>query len=383
MIEDKDYLEFKDKYDEMVNIFNIASIIEVACVARESIDSIESCTKAILDKGIILSKGYGKKAEEYADTLDADSFELHEYNAAMETIDEMFEDKVSLIIAEEKRAESLYEEAIITKARLEHQRTAAMYEPEYEVYKATLDKLNSKIRTAKKLKNEVKKTKKLVEILEEKENLTDRTPLISYNQQIDEANRQMETAILEMQACEETLANLNKDYQLALDKHISKANSQTALVEQKDERSIIQFFKQLFSFLKGGSIKRFQDSFDTWISGQVVELYRELESKVGEDDKEFEDLEQRIDSMEQGNLGRLIGTGRNLVENVKANLNKENRVGKGIKTGVVVIIKAQETIGKTNGDKMFDGLEEIIYKEEKVSAKKASPKVTKKTSSAK
>ena len=383
MIEDKDYLEFKDKYDEMVNIFNIASIIEVACVARESIDSIESCTKAILDKGALLSKNYGRKAEEYADTLDADSFELHAYNDAMETIDEMFEDKVSLIIAEEKRAESLYEEAIITKARLEHQRTAAMNEPEYEVYKVTLDKLNSKIKTAKKLKNEVEKTKKLVEILEEKENLTDRTPLISYNQQIDEANRQMETAILEMQACEETLANLNKDYQFALDKNISKASSQTALVEQKEEGSIIQFFKQLFSFLKGGNIKRFQDSFDAWISGQVVELYRELESKVGEDDKKFEDLEQRIDSMEQGNLGRLIGTGRNLVENVKTNLNKENRAGKGIKTGVVVIIKAQETIGKTNGDKMFDGLEAIIYKEEKVSAKKASPKVTKKSSSTK
>ena len=76
-------------------------------------------------------------------------------------------------------------------------------------------------------------------------------------------------------------------------------------------------------------------------------------------------------------------TGRNLVENVKTNLNKENRAGKGIKTGVVVIIKAQETIGKTNGDKMFDGLEAIIYKEEKVSAKKASPKVTKKSSSTK
>lgn len=383
MIEDKDYLEFKDKYDEMVNIFNIASIVEVACVARESIDKIEACEKAILDKGTLLSKGYGKKAEEYADTLKLDNFELHEYNDAMAIIDEMFEDKVSLIIAEEKRAESLYEDALITKARLEHQRTAAMYEPEYEVYKATLDKLNSKIKTTKKLKNEVEKTKKLVEILEEKENLTDRTPLISYNQQIDEANRQMETAILEMKACEETLENLNKDYQFALDKHMSKASSQTALVEQKEEGTIIQIFKRLFSFFKGGSIKRFQDSFDTWISGQVVELNRELESKIGEDDKKFEDLEQRIDSMEQGNLGRLIGTGRNLVENVKANLNKENRAGRGIKTGVVVIIKAQETISKTNGDKMFDGLEAIIYKEENTSTKKASPKVTKKTSSAK
>ena len=383
MIEDKDYLEFKDKYDEMVNIFNIASIIEVACVARESIDSIESCTKAILDKGALLSKNYGRKAEEYADTLDADSFELHAYNDAMETIDEMFEDKVSLIIAEEKRAESLYEEAIITKARLEHQRTAAMNEPEYEVYKVTLDKLNSKIKTAKKLKNEVEKTKKLVEILEEKENLTDRTPLISYNQQLDEANRQMETAILEIKACEESLENLNKDYQFALDKHISKASSQTALVEQKEEVTIIQVLKRVFSFFKGGNIRRFQDSFETWISGQVDELNRELDSKIGEDDKIFEDLEQRIDSMEQGNLGRLIGTGRNLVENVKTNLNKENRAGKGIKTGVVVIIKAQETIGKTNGDKMFDGLEAIIYKEEKVSAKKASPKVTKKSSSTK
>ena len=67
--------------------------------------------------------------------------------------------------------------------------------------------------------------------------------------------------------------------------------------------------------------------------------------------------------LNKDNLGRLIGTGRNIVENVKANLNRENRVGKGIKTGVVVIIKAQETIGKKNGDKMFDGLEEIIYKE--------------------
>ena len=113
------------------------------------------------------------------------------------------------------------------------------------------------------------------------------------------------------------------------------------------------------------------------------ELNRELDSKIGEDDKIFEDLEQRIDSMEQGNLGRLIGTGRNLVENVKTNLNKENRAGKGIKTGVVVIIKAQETIGKTNGDKMFDGLEEIIYTEENTSTKKSNPKVTKKASSAK
>ena len=80
MIEDKDYLDFKDKYDEMVNIFNIASIVEVACVARESIDKIEACEKAILDKGILLSKGYGKKAEEYDDTLKITSIEIHEYN---------------------------------------------------------------------------------------------------------------------------------------------------------------------------------------------------------------------------------------------------------------------------------------------------------------
>ena len=57
---------------------------------------------------MILSKSYGKKAEEYMeDTRTQIVFELDEYNDAIETIDEKFEDQVSLIIAEEKRAEAL------------------------------------------------------------------------------------------------------------------------------------------------------------------------------------------------------------------------------------------------------------------------------------
>ena len=184
MIKDKDYLDFKEKYDELVNIFNIASIVEVACLARESVDKMQKCASTIVNKGKILSTSYGKKAEEYAQTLDLDSYELINYKNAIDAVDEMFEDSLSLIIAEEKRAEALYENAIITKARLEHQRTAAMTEPEYVVYKAELDKINSKIKSTQKLKNEVEKTKKLATILEEKENLTDRTPLISFNQQM-------------------------------------------------------------------------------------------------------------------------------------------------------------------------------------------------------
>ena len=375
MIKDKDYLDFKEKYDELVNIFNIASIVEVACLARESVDKIQQCASTIVNKGKILSKSYGKKAEEYAQTLDLDSYELINYKNAIDAVDEMFEDSLSLIIAEEKRAEALYENAIITKARLEHQRTAAMTEPEYVVYKAELDKINSKIKSTQKLKNEVEKTKKLATILEEKENLTDRTPLISFNQQIDDANRQIETALLEIEESKRALERLNKDYQDTLDMHISKAGDQKALVEQKEEGSIFQLFKKIIGFLKGGRVRQFQDYFDTWVLGQISDLNKESQSKFGNADRKFEDLEQKIDYLEQDNLGRLIGTGRNLVESVKSNLNRENRVGSGIKTGVVVIIKAQDTIGKTNGDKMFDGLEEIIDRPQKTSSK-----VTKKAS---
>lgn len=375
MIKDKDYLDFKEKYDELVNIFNIASIVEVACLARESVDKIQQCASTIVNKGKILSTSYGKKAEEYVQTLDLDSYELINYKNAIDAVDEMFEDSLSLIIAEEKRAEALYENAIITKARLEHQRTAAMTESEFVVYKAELDKINSKIKATKKLKNEVEKTKKLATILEEKENLTDRTPLISFNQQIDDANRQIETALLEIEESKRALERLNKDYQDTLDMHISKAGDQKALVEQKEEGSIFQLFKKIIGFLKGGRVRQFQDYFDTWILGQINDLNKESQSKFGNADRKFEDLEQKIDYLEQDNLGRLIGTGRNLVESVKSNLNRENRVGSGIKTGVVVIIKAQDTIGKTNGSKMFDGLEEIID-----SPQKTSSKVTKKAS---
>ena len=375
MIKDKDYLDFKEKYDELVNIFNIASIVEVACLARESVDKIQQCASTIVNKGKILSTSYGKKAEEYVQTLDLDSYELINYKNAIDAVDEMFEDSLSLIIAEEKRAEALYENAIITKARLEHQRTAAMTESEFVVYKAELDKINSKIKATKKLKNEVEKTKKLATILEEKENLTDRTPLISFNQQIDDANRQIETALLEIEESKRALERLNKDYQDTLDMHISKAGDQKALVEQKEEGSIFQLFKKIIGFLKGGRVRQFQDYFDTWILGQINDLNKESQSKFGNADRKFEDLEQKIDYLEQDNLGRLIGTGRNLVESVKSNLNRENRVGSGIKTGVVVIIKAQDTIGKTNGDKMFDGLEEIIDRPQKTSSK-----VTKKAS---
>ena len=56
MIKDKDYLDFKEKYDELVNIFNIASIVEVACLARESVDKIQQCASTIVNKGKILSK---------------------------------------------------------------------------------------------------------------------------------------------------------------------------------------------------------------------------------------------------------------------------------------------------------------------------------------
>jgi hypothetical protein len=63
-----------------------------------------------------------------------------------------------------------------------------------------------------------------------------------------------------------------------------------------------------------------------------------------------------VDTIEQNNLGRLSGIGRNIVESVKASLNGVSRIGK---TGVFAIITASETISKNNSEKMFDGLDEL------------------------
>ncbi len=355
-IEESKYQEFKEKFEEMIEISRIAAIIDVACVARESVDNSKRCVSTIVNKGNDLAGSFGRRAEEYMEDIGADSPELDEYNDVLESIDEQFEDQVSLIIAEQKRAEALLENAMIGKARLEYQRVMEMNTPEYKKYKLEMIKLNAKADSANKLKNAIEKAKKLAGIEEEKENLRDRTPLNMVNQQIDEVNRQIEAAIKEIEACEKALEDINKDYQKALEKHNDHASNQTDLIEQKEEGFLQQLFSKILNIFKGNRVKQFIDAYENWIKAETLNLDKTVGTSIEVADKRFETLEQSVDTIEQNNLGRLSGIGRNIVESVKASLNGVSRIGK---TGVFAIITASETISKNNSEKMFDGLDEL------------------------
>lgn len=355
-IEESKYQDFKEKFEEMINISRIAAIIDVAYVARESIDNSKKCVNTIVNKGDELAESFGRKAEEYMEDVGADSPELSIYNDVLESIDEQFQDQVSLIIAEQKRAEALLESAMISKARHEYQRAMAMNTQEYKKYKLEMIKLNAKADSAKKLKSAVEKAKKLAGIEEDKENLRDRTPLNMYNQQIDEANRQIEAAMKEIEVCEKALEDINNDYQKALEKHNSHASSQTDLIKKEETGIFRQLLSSIINLFKGNKVKQFLDTYENWIKGETLDLDKTVGTSIDSADKKFETLEQNVDTIEQSSLGRLSGIGRNIVESVKASLNGVSRIGK---TGVSAIITASETISKTNSEKMFEGLDEL------------------------
>ena len=371
-IEESKYQEFKQKFDEMIEVFRIAAIVDVACISRECVDRSKNCLATILNKGKSLAKSFGTRAQDYMEEVGVDSPELDDYNDALELIDEQFQDRVSLIVAEQKRTEALLENAMITRAKVEYKKTMAMNTPEYEKYKSEITKLNTKAESVKKLKSEVEKAKKLAAIAEEMENLTDRGVLNTYIQQIDEANRQIDAALEENEACEKALDALNIDYQKALDKHVNDASNQTDLVEQKEEGFFKQLFNKLARLFKGNSIKQFQDNYEMWLKGEVADIENTVGSRVRAANQKFEELEQNVDDIEQNNLGRLSGIGRNIVESVKAGLNSEGGVRRTIKTGVTAIITASETISKTNSEKMFDGLEGLSITKSKEKDKEAA-----------
>lgn len=370
-IEGSKYQDFKEKFEEMINISRIAAIVDVACVARESVDSSKRCINTIVNKGTELAESFGRKAEDYMGEIGPDSPELDLYNDVIESIDEQFQDQVSLIIAEQKRAEALLENAMINKARQEYQRAMAMNTQEYKKYKLEMIKLNAKADSAKKLKNAVEKAKKLAGIEEEKENLRDRTPLNMYNQQIDEANRQIEAALKEMEVCEKALDDINNDYQKALEEHNERASSQTDLIEQEDGGFLTVLFSAIARLFRGNRVRQFLDAYESWIKGETHDLDKTVGAIIDTADKKFETLEQNVDTIEQNNLGRLSGIGRTIVESVKLGLNGVSRIGK---TGVSAIITASETISKANSEKMFDGLDELSEKTSKTTEKNVKVK---------
>ena len=57
-IEESEYQDFKEKFEEMINISRIAAIIDVAYVARESIDNSKKCVNTIVNKGDELEESF-------------------------------------------------------------------------------------------------------------------------------------------------------------------------------------------------------------------------------------------------------------------------------------------------------------------------------------